>query len=223
MASPSLVAARAESPDVRDEHRLVDALRAGDELAFSTLVDTYQAHLLRVARIYVADDAIAEDVVQDTWVRVLRSIDRFEFRSTFKTWIFRILINAALSSATRELRGIPLSRLITDVGDQEPAVAPERFRGADALWAGHWTSFPKGWANTPEASLLASETLTRLRAAIEALPASQRLVVTMRDLDGWTADEVCNAIQISESNQRVLLHRGRSRVRRALEQYFTGN
>jgi RNA polymerase sigma-70 factor (ECF subfamily) len=179
--------------------------------------------MMRVARAYSTDPAVVEEIVQETWVRVLRSIDRFEARSTLKTWMFRILVNTALSWVSRERRSTPFSRLAVENADSQPAVEPERFRPADeALWPGHWNSFPPTWSTTPESRLLSVETLDRIRAAIDVLPANQKAVITLRDVEGWSADEVCNALQISESNQRVLLHRGRSRVRQTLERYFTG-
>jgi RNA polymerase sigma-70 factor, ECF subfamily len=223
VASLPLVAVRTVSPELQHEDSVIAALRAGDESAFTLVVETYHARLMRVAAAYVGDPAVAEEVVQETWVRVLRSIDRFEARSTLKTWIFRILVNIALNWLARERRSTPFSRLAAEEPDSQPAVEPERFRPADALWPGHWNSFPASWSTTPESRLLSGETLQRIRAAIEDLPAGQKAVITLRDIEGWSASEVCNALQISESNQRVLLHRGRSRVRRALERYFTGN
>ena len=223
MASPTLVADRASTADVQEEARLIAALRNGDEAAFCTLVDTYHPRMLRVARAYVVDPTVADEVVQDTWLRVLRSIDRFESRSSLKTWIFRILVNTAIGWATRERRSIPLSRLARDAEGREPALESERFLPADAQWPGHWTSLPASWGTAPEARLLAREVQDLIRAAIEALPMGQRTVVALRDVEGWTSEDVCNALRISESNQRVLLHRGRSKVRRALERYLTGN
>jgi RNA polymerase sigma-70 factor, ECF subfamily len=222
VASLSLVAVDTPSPELQDEDSIIAALRAGDESAFTRVVETYHARLMRVAAGYVADPAVTEEIVQETWVRVLRSIDRFEARSTLKTWIFRILVNTALNWVTRERRSTPFSRLAAEDADRQPAVEPDRFQPADALWPGHWSSFPAGWSTTPETRLLSGETLDHIRAAIEDLPTGQKAVITLRDIEGWSADEVCNALQISESNQRVLLHRGRSRVRRALERYFTG-
>jgi RNA polymerase sigma-70 factor (ECF subfamily) len=222
VASLSVVAVRTVSSDGQYEDSLIAALRSGDQSAFTLVVDTYHARMLRVALAYISDGAVAEEIVQETWVRVLRSIDRFEARSTLKTWIFRILVNTALSWVTRERRSTPFSCLAVEDADSQPAVEPERFRPADALWPGHWNSFPASWSTTPETRLLSGETLAHIRAAIEDLPAGQKAVITLRDIEGWSADEVCNVLQISESNQRVLLHRGRSRVRRALERYFTG-
>jgi RNA polymerase sigma-70 factor, ECF subfamily len=204
------------------ELRLVTALRDGDEAAFATLVDRHQASLVRIATIYVGDTGLAEDVVQDTWVAVLRGIDRFEGRSTLKTWIFRILANRARTRAEREGRSIPFSAL-WDLADEpgEPAVDPERFLPADhPRWPRHWSAPPRSWADVPEDHLLAAETRAQIATAIAALPSSQRLVITLRDVDGLTSEEACQVIGISEANQRVLLHRARARVRRALETYL---
>ena len=210
---------------VDDDVRLVELLRAGDERAFAALIDRYHTVMLRLATVYVRDRAVAQDVVQDTWLGVLRGLDRFEARSSLKTWIFHILVNTAKTRAVREKRTIPLSALWdpTTTDSFEPAVEPGRFLPADApRWPGHWTSLPPGWDAVPEERLLSGETRSLIHAAIDALPPSQREVVSLRDSEGWTAEEVCNILQISETNQRVLLHRGRSRVRRALERYLTG-
>jgi RNA polymerase sigma-70 factor (ECF subfamily) len=215
----------AGSAGVDDDVRLVELLRAGDERAFAALIDRYHTVMLRLATVYVRDRAVAQDVVQDTWLGVLRGLDRFEARSPLKTWIFHILVNTAKTRAVREKRTIPLSALWdpTTTDSFEPAVEPERFLSADApRWPGHWTSLPPGWDAMPEERLLSGETRSLIHAAIDALPPSQREVVSLRDSEGWTAEEVCNILQISETNQRVLLHRGRSRVRRALERYLTG-
>jgi RNA polymerase sigma-70 factor (ECF subfamily) len=212
-------------PPAEDEARLVELLRAGDEGTFAALIDTYHGALLRLATAYVRDGAVAQDVVQDTWLGVLRGLDRFEGRSSLKAWIFQILVNTAKTWAVRERRTIPLSAVwdasTTDVF--EHAVEPERFVPADAdRWPRHWASSPPGWGLAPEERLLSSETRSLVHAAINALPPGQRQVVSLRDSRGWTAQEVCNVLQISENNQRVLLHRGRARVRRALERYLTG-
>ena len=210
---------------VDDDVRLVELLRAGDERAFAALIDRYHTVMLRLATVYVRDRAVAQDVVQDTWLGVLRGLDRFEARSPLKTWIFHILVNTAKTRAVREKRTIPLSALWdpTTADSFEPAVEAGRFFPADApRWPGHWTSLPPGWDAVPEERLLSGETRSLIHAAIDALPPSQREVVSLRDSEGWTAKEVCNILQISETNQRVLLHRGRSRVRRALERYLTG-
>jgi len=200
-----------------NERKLLEALRAGDESAFTELTRTYNASLLRVAQIYVSSRAVAEEVVQETWLAVLQGIDRFEGRSSLKTWIFTILTNRAKTRAVRERRTIPFSSLQPD-RVPEPALEPERFRDPDdQRWPGHWAVPPQAW---PEDRLVAGETREELAEAIETLPASQRAVISLRDLEGWSADEVCNALAISETNQRVLLHRARSKVRKALEEYL---
>jgi RNA polymerase sigma-70 factor (ECF subfamily) len=200
-----------------DETRLVEALRAGDEDAFRELVRMYNASLLRVARIYVPTQALAEEVVAETWLAVLEGIDRFEGRSSLKTWIFRILANRAKTRAVRERRTLPLSAFEPE-RIQEPALDSGRFRDwEDPRWPGHWAVPPTPW---PEDRLLATETREKLAEAIEALPGTQRAVISLRDLEGWSAEEVCNALGLSETNQRVLLHRARSKVRKALEDYL---
>lgn len=205
------------------EAGLIHALRARDESAFVILIDTHHAAMLRMAMMYVRNRSVAEDVVQETWCGVLRGIHRFEARSSLKTWIFRILINTAKSRAAREQRSVPMSALWDRVCEPEdPAVEPDRFLPPDApRWPGHWSSLPSSWGAAPDERLLARETQAQVRAAIDALPPSQRVVVTLRDAQGWSAEDVCNALQITEANQRVLLHRGRSRVRRVLERYLT--
>lgn len=201
-----------------DESGLIESLRAGDETAFRDLVRSYHASLLRVARIYVPTQALAEEVVQETWLAVLEGVGRFEGRSSLKTWIFRILANRAKTRAVRERRTLPLSAFEPE-RIQEPALPPDRFRGwDDPRWPGHWAVPPAAW---PEDKLLAAETRERLAAAIDALPGTQRAVISLRDLEGWSAEEVCNALELSETNQRVLLHRARAKVRKALEDYVT--
>jgi RNA polymerase sigma-70 factor, ECF subfamily len=200
-----------------NEARLLEALRAGDESAFTELARAYHASLLRVAQIYVSNRAVAEEVVQETWLAVLQGLDRFEGRSSLKTWIFSILTNRAKTRAVRERRTIPFSALQPE-RVPEPALDPERFRDPDdPRWPGHWAVPPQAW---PEDRLVAAETRDKLAGAIEALPGSQRAVISLRDLEGWSAEEVCNALGISETNQRVLLHRARSKVRKALEEYL---
>jgi RNA polymerase sigma-70 factor (ECF subfamily) len=208
-----------------EDMALVRALRAGDEAAFATLVERYNGALLRLARMYVHDRAVAEEVVQDTWVGVLNAIDRFEPRASLKTWIFRILMNRARTSAKREGRSVPFSEAWErgSEGD-EPAVDPERFLAADApddAGAGQWVSPPRDWGASPERAILAAETRAFVAEAIAALPPQQREVITLRDVEGWSSAEVRNVMNISEMNQRVLLHRARSKVRQALERYFT--
>jgi RNA polymerase sigma-70 factor (ECF subfamily) len=197
---------------------LVAALRAGDEQAFASLIDELGPSMLRVARMYVSTRAVAEDVVQETWLGVLSGIGRFEGRSSLKTWIFRILTNIAKTRGQRERRTVPFSALERPDSEGEPAVDPSRFLPPDHDRApGHWAAKPDLW---PEERLLADETRGVVEAAIERLPPAQRAVISLRDLDGWSAEETRNALELTETNQRVLLHRARSKVRQALEDYF---
>ena len=198
----------------RSEAELLAALRAGDEDAFAALVDEHGAAMVRLARVYVRAHAVAEEVVQDAWLGALRGLDRFEGRSSLKTWLFRIVVNTAKTRAVREGRTVPLS----DLGDDpaEPSVEPDRF-AADRAWA----SPPAAWDTLPEAALLSSETRRVIEAAVERLPPRQQAVITLRDLQGWSSEEVRNALDLSETGQRVLLHRARSKVRQALEDYLT--
>jgi RNA polymerase sigma-70 factor (ECF subfamily) len=190
---------------------LVEALREGNEEAFATLVDRYHGSLVRVARMYVRDGATAEEVAQETWLAVLGGIDRFEARSSVKTWLFRILTNRAKTRGEREARSIPFSSISSD-GDRPATEADEPIE----LTPGTWRS----WEGDPEERLLAGETRRLILATIEELPPVQRAVITLRDIEGFGADDVCNVLELSDTNQRVLLHRARSRVRRALEQYL---
>jgi RNA polymerase sigma-70 factor (ECF subfamily) len=202
-----------------EERRLVDALRAGDESAFASLVQEYGPSMLRVARMFVSNRAVAEEVVQEAWVGVLNGIGRFEGRSSLKTWIFRILTNTAKTRAVREGRSIPFSALAGDE-DQPGGVDSDRFLGDDTRFPGHWAAPPQRWEAAPEGRLLASETLDVIEREIAKLPPNQAIVVTMRDVEGFDAEQVRNALDISETNQRVLLHRARTKLRRALEEYL---
>jgi RNA polymerase sigma-70 factor (ECF subfamily) len=207
-----------------DETDLVEALRRRDEAAFVTLVERYHASLVRLAQLYVPDRAAAEEVVQDTWLGVLKGIDRFEGRSSLKTWLFRILTNTAKTRGVREARSVPFSVLFdTESESIEPAVAADRFASPDEQWAGSWSIAPSVWTDQPEARLLSRETLAHIRSAIDALPLAQREVIILRDIEGWSSGEVCNALDITETNQRVLLHRARSKVRAALEDYLANH
>lgn len=201
-----------------DDAAVVAALRRGDEAAFTDLVTAYSASLLRLAQDFVRTRSVAEEVVQETWLAVLNGIDRFEGRSSLKTWLFRILVNKAKTRGVREARTVPFSALAVE-GD-ERAVPEERFRGPDNLWPGHWASPPRALDTVPEQRLLAGEARERIAEALETLPESQRVVVTLRDVAGWDSDEVCEALGLSEGNQRVLLHRGRAKLRAALERYI---
>jgi RNA polymerase sigma-70 factor (ECF subfamily) len=197
-----------------DERELCAALRRGDESAFVKLVERYHAPLRRLALTYVRSAAVADEVVQETWLGVVRGIQSFEGRSSLKTWIYRILTNTAQTRGMREARSVPISSLETD----DAAVDPSRFFDEHHdRWPGHWASPPTRWDELPEEHLLGRETLDVVSAAIEALPPTQRQVIVLRDVEGWPSDEVCELLQLSESNQRVLLHRARSAVRRALE------
>ena len=190
---------------------LVKRLLAGDQSAFTALVDTHHTKLLRLARTFVQDGATAEEVVQDTWMGVLKGLHSFEGRSTLKTWIFRILTNRAQTRAKREGRSIAFSALVGP--DEEPAVDPARFAKN-----GRWADPPKAWvSHTPEKQALLGEARAVIEEAIKELPPNQRAVVTLRDIEGLSPEDVCSTLEISESNHRVLLHRGRSKLRTALE------
>ncbi len=182
------------------------------------LVDRHGAALLRLARTFVRDRAVAEEVVQETWLAVLNGIDRFEGRSSLKTWIFQILSNRARTRAVRERRSAPFSAL-AGADDDEAAVDADRFRGDGHRWAGHWAAAPSDWSHLPEERLLSQETLALVHEAIEVLPQRQADVIVLRDVEGWEPDEVSAALGITDGNQRVLLHRARSKVRAALERY----
>ncbi len=201
---------------------LVAALKSGDESVLTALVERYHKPLLRVAGIYLRDSHAAEEVVQDTWIAVLTGIDRFEQRSSFKTWLFHILANKARSRWVRDQRSVPLSSLTSDDPDAPvgSAVDPDRFHPPGHRWAGHWAVAPASWARIPEEQLLATETIEVVRDAIAELPPRQRQVIVLRDVEGWRADEVCAAVEISDGNQRILLHRARSHVRAALAVHF---
>jgi RNA polymerase sigma-70 factor, ECF subfamily len=217
-------------PEVREEQQtaaaageaeLLARLRAGDEQAFEALVEAYHGTMMAVARNYVRTRDVAEEVVQETWVGVLRGLDRFEGRSSLKTWVMRILVNTALTRGGREARSLPFSSL-APADQEEPSVEPERFRPPGAAFAGHWNAYPGNWGSLPDEGLLGRETLEVARLAIADLPDAQRTVIAMRDLAGCSADEVCDALDVSPGNQRVLLHRARSRVRAALERHLDG-
>lgn len=204
-----------------EDPALVERLRAGDESAFASLVDTLGASMLRVARMYVSTHAVAEEVVQEAWLGVLQGIERFEGRSSLRTWIFRILVNIAKTRGKREGRSVPFSTLAGDDLDQ-PTWDPSAFQGPDGTQPGHWTSttFIAGWESVPDDRLLGSETVGVIREAIRTLPPMQAEVIRLRDVLGWSSDEVRNALDLTETNQRVLLHRARAKVRRALNTYI---
>jgi RNA polymerase sigma-70 factor, ECF subfamily len=170
--------------------------------------------MLRVALGHVRSRAVAEEVVQEAWLGVLKSLPRFEGRALLRTWLLRILVNLARTRGVREARSLPFSAF------DEPAVDPDRFQGADGRHPGGWAAFPTDWATLPEERLLAREALSLIDGAIRELPARQQEVIVLRDVEGWSAEEVCEALELSQANQRVLLHRARSRVRGALELYM---
>lgn len=199
----------------QSDAELVAALRAGDEDVFAALIEHYSPVLMAIAQRYVPSRAVAEEVLQDTWVGLLRGIDDFEARSSLKTWLFRILINTAMSRSRSEQRSVPFSAVAPR--DDEPSVDPERFMADHERWPGHWSSPPRSWDSVPEARLIGRETLHAVEQAIRRLPERQQQVIVLRDVEGWSSDEVCEALGLSEGNQRVLLHRARSKVRATVE------
>lgn len=203
-----------------DETALIAALRARDEAAFAQLVDQHTPALLRVARGYVPSREIAEEVVQETWIALLKGIDKFEGRSSLRTWLFTVMINIAKARGIRERRGDDAEIAALTGGTVDPA----RFRPAGERWAGHWKSGeePSPFPDTPEGSVLGRELVDVARAELDKLPERQRQVVTLRDMLGFDSSEVCELLNISVANQRVLLHRGRAVVRKALEDYLAG-
>ncbi len=200
---------------------LVARLRDGDESAFEELISKYSPSLLRVAMAHVRTRSVAEEVVQETWLGVLRGLDRFEGRSSLKTWIFKILTNIAITRGVRESRSLPFSSLAEREADEvDDPVDPSRFFPADHdRWPHHWALGPTHW-EMPEQGLLSGETRDCILRAVDELPPAQRTVITLRDIEGWPSDEVCDALGVSDGNQRVLLHRARSKVRAAVEDYF---
>jgi RNA polymerase sigma-70 factor (ECF subfamily) len=219
----SRVVAAPEDVTADPDAALLGRLRAGDEDAFMTLVDKYSPLMLRIALTHVRTRAVAEEVVQEAWLGVLKGLDRFEGRSSLKTWILRIVANIARTRGEREARSIPLSSLAVGTAEDEPAVDPERFFGADhPLYPGGWAVPPHSWAQVPEERLLAAETLEQVKASIARLPPRQQEVIVLRDVEGWEPEEVAQALDVTPGNQRVLLHRARSKVRADLERYFAG-
>jgi RNA polymerase sigma-70 factor (ECF subfamily) len=201
-----------------DDLLLVERLRAGDEDAFMMLVEQHQAMMLRVARMYVSSQAVAEEVVQDAWLGILQGLPGFESRSSLRTWMYRILANIAKTRGQREGRSQPFSSLVDP--DAGPSVPESWFHGPGHEGAGGWSTLPNDWRNVPEDRLLAGETIRVVGEAIEALPPAQAEVIRLRDVMGWTSEDVRNVLDLSETNQRVLLHRARSRVRRAVDEYL---
>ncbi|HKB80590.1 MAG TPA: RNA polymerase sigma factor [Thermoanaerobaculia bacterium] len=216
----TLSARETQAPSIPDDTFLLEELQRGNDTAFDVLVGRYHAAMVRMARLYVADD-LAEEAAQEAWIAILKSCHRFEGRSSVRTWMFRIVINRAMSHAAHEKRGdrfLPWRAAKREMDDS--SVDAPRFFPADHPDAGSWAVPPRIW--TPEEHLLATEMLSEIERAITALPFLQRQVITLRDVEGWEARDVCDLYGISESNQRVLLHRGRARVRHALERLLGG-
>jgi len=207
-----------------NEAALLTSLRNGDEAAYTALVDEYGPGMRRVALSFVRSSAVADEVVQEAWLGALRGLDRFEGRASLKTWLFRIVANIARTHAVREARSLPFSSLELESevrAPHDPALPPDRFQGPDGQFPRGWASFPLQWISQPEGALLSAETCIVIAETIASLPPGQRLVITLRDVEGWDAREVCSVLELSETNQRVLLHRARSKVRAALEDYLT--
>jgi RNA polymerase sigma-70 factor (ECF subfamily) len=199
---------------------VIAALRAGDEEAFGQLVDALHPSLVRVARMYVSSQAVAEEVAQETWLGVLNGLDRFEERSSLKTWIFRILTNIAKTRGTREGRTVPFASITSEAEEREAAVDPDRFVPTGAEGARTWAIPPAVWSTEPDERLLAGEVRELILRAIDTLPPNQRACIVLRDVEGWDSEDVRNELGVGDTNQRVLLHRARSKVRQALEDYF---
>jgi len=202
------------------DEKVVAGLRAGDERTFRDLFACNYPVMKRVARGYVDSEAGAEEVVQETWMAIMTGIDRFEGRSALSTWMFSILTHQAKSHSAHERRALPFSSIAPrDV--EEAIVDPDRFQKDDEAWPGHWATPPRPWQK-PDRRLLSLEARELLKKALPELPERQRLIVALRDVEGLSAEEVCDLLGLSQENQRVLLHRGRSRLRAALEGYFDG-
>lgn len=202
------------------DERVAAALRTGDERTFRELFERHNPPMMRIARSYVESDAVAEEIVQETWLAILTGIDRFEGRASLGTWMFSILINQAKSHNARERRCLTFSS-ISPSGEDEPAVDADRFQTDDDAWPGHWATPPRPWQK-PDRRLVSLEARARLKDALSHLPDRQRLVVGLRDVDGLSSAEVCGLLELSRENERVLLHRGRSRLRASLEAYIDG-
>ncbi|MCM2422626.1 RNA polymerase sigma factor [Streptomyces sp. RKAG293] len=207
---------------VPPDELLIARLQAGDEEAFGLVLDAWSAGMARLAMSFVSTRATAEEVVQETWLAVIRGIDGFEGRSMLKTWVYRILVNIARTRGAQEHRTVPFTSLLPE--DEGPAVDPSRFQAADDPHPRHWTSSgkPKPW-ETPEGHALRGEARVVITAALAELPARLRTVITLRDVEGYDSQEVCTLLGISPGNQRVLLHRARAAVRARLEEYFASS
>ncbi len=211
------VGAVGDHGDLPHDDAIVGRLRDGDEAAFAIVLDAWTRGMLRAARVYVATHDSAEDVVQDTWLAVIRGIHRFEGRSSLRTWVYRILINTAKTRGRKESRAVPVEGVRLD--DTGPAVDPRLFRGHDDAYPGGWREFAAPWPS-PESEVEAREVRRRIEQIVAGLPARQRIVITLRDVEGYAPEEVCDILAISPVNQRVLLHRARAAVRGRLADYF---
>jgi RNA polymerase sigma-70 factor (ECF subfamily) len=212
---------RASDDNQPADAALVDQLRTGDADAFAEIVRAWSPMMLHVARMYVSTDASAQEVVQEAWLAMIQGFDKFEGRSSPRTWMLAILGNIGRSRGVREARTVPLSSLGPDE-DDGPAVDPDRFRGPDDKWPRNWTPLgkPRPWPRSPEEEIMAAENRTQLQNGLAELPERQRTVVTLRDVHGLSSDEVSSLLGLSAGNQRVLLHRGRSRLRGLLEMHY---
>jgi len=204
----------ASSQDVQT----IELLLEGDEMTFMALVEQNQPSMLRIAQMYVSSRAVAEEVVQEAWIGILRGLPAFEGRSSLRTWMYKIVANLAKTRGVRESRSLPFSAL---AGDNDDPVDPSWFQGPEDPFPGGWRAFPNDWRGIPEDRLLARETLAHVSQALDAMPPMQAEVVRLRDVLGWSSDEVCNTLDLTETNQRVLLHRGRTRIRRVLGTYLS--
>jgi RNA polymerase sigma-70 factor (ECF subfamily) len=215
-----VVAAMREPPELPPDAELVARLRARDDAAFALVLDAWSGGMARVARSIVSTHASADEVVQDAWLAVVQGVTTFEGRSSLKTWVYRILVNTAKRRAIREGRYVSWSLVAGE--DDTPTVDPARFGGPGDPFPGHWRAFPAPWPS-PEQDALAGEIHERVEAALAELPDRQRVVITLRDVEGYSSDEVSSILQISATNQRVLLHRARAFVRGKLEEYFVAS
>ena len=210
------------APVLPPDADLVTRLRDRDEAAFTLVMDAWSPGMLRLARSFVATKESADEVLQDTWLAVLTGVSGFVGRSSLRTWVYRILVNTAKRRGRRESRTVPWSSWAPDPEERdEPTVDPAHFQSASDPYPGHWKAPPAGWpaVSSPESQVLAGEVRNRLAAALDGLPVRQRIVITLRDVEGYTSDEVCSILDVSSANQRVLLHRARAAARCALEDY----
>lgn len=206
-------------PPTGEESRLLDGLRAGDESAFVELVDRYAGAMLRVARLYVRNESVAEEIVQEAWLNMFKAIESFEGRSSLRTWLFAILANCARKRLKTEGRSVPIASL---GGNTDELSVPEErfFPSTHPRWAGMWSTLVDAWDKVPDEELLGGEAREQLRSAVAVLPHRYATVFMLRDVEGWSSREVSDLLEISPENQRVLLHRARTRIRAALEDYF---